>query len=364
MAAKKTTRRNPGAAGTTVSKGGNPEKPLPPAPAGHFPVVGIGASAGGLEALEELFREMPGDTGMAFVVVTHQHPGHTSLLPELLGKITPLTVVQVADGMKVEPDHVYVSAPGGSLAILGGTLHRMETEKKEAPHLPIDSFFRSLAEDQHDKAICIVLSGTGTDGTLGLKAVKGEWGMAMVQQVESAKYAGMPGSAIATGLADFVLPPAEMPRHLVAYARGLHFAAPLEEEDPVGSTAPMQKIFVLLRNRTGHDFSSYKSSTIRRRIERRMNLHQLKKLSQYVEFLHENPHETEILFKELLISVTNFFRDPEAFGVLSGEAVRDLEGPAVTKAGRELAGGCTLKLLSDSAGRPDAICLLAKHPIL
>jgi len=289
--------------------------------AGTFPVVGIGASAGGLEALDELFREMPLDTGMAFVVVTHQHPGHPSLLPELLGKITRLPVVQISDGLKTQPDHVYVSAPGGSLAILGGILHRMEAEKTEAPHLPIDSFFRSLAEDQQEKAICIVLSGTGTDGTLGLRAVKGEWGMAMVQQVESAKYAGMPGSAIATGLADFVLPPADMPRQLVAYARGLHFATPLGEDGPAGSAVPMQKIFVLLRNRTGHDFSSYKSSTIHRRIERRMNLHQLKKLSEYVEFLHENPHETDILFKELLISVTNFFRDPEAFGVLSAEVL-------------------------------------------
>ena len=159
--------------------------PATPAASGRerrFPIVGIGASAGGLEALDELFAHMPKDTGMAFVVITHQHPGHTSLLPELLGKITNLTVRQAADGLKVEPDHVYVSPPGGHLAILGGTLHRMETEKKEAPHLPIDYFFRSLAVDQKDKAICIVLSGTGTDGTLGLKAVKGESGMAMVQQ--------------------------------------------------------------------------------------------------------------------------------------------------------------------------------------
>ena len=132
-----------------------------------IPIVGIGASAGGLEALDELFAHMPNDTGMAFVVITHQHPGHTSLLPELLGKITNLMVRQAADGLKVEPNHVYVSPPGGHLAILGGTLHRMETEKKEAPHLPIDYFFRSLAMDQKDKAICIVLSGTGTDDALG-----------------------------------------------------------------------------------------------------------------------------------------------------------------------------------------------------
>ena len=156
----------------------------------HF---GIGASAGGLEALEELFADMPVDTGMAFVVVTHQHPGHTSLLPELLGKCTDLKVVQATDRLKVEPNCVYIGPPGGQLAIVKGVLHRLETaDKKEAPRLPIDYFFRSLAQDQKEKAICIILSGTGTDGTLGLKAIKGESGMAMVQQAQSAKYAGMP----------------------------------------------------------------------------------------------------------------------------------------------------------------------------
>ncbi len=181
-----------------------------------FPIVGIGASAGGLEALEELLASMPTDTGMGFVVVTHQHPGHTSMLPELLGKSTDLPVLEATEGVKVEPNHVYVMRPGGYLAILKGVLHRMETGEIEAPRLPIDYFFRSLAVDQRERAICIILSGTGTDGTLGLKAIKGESGMAMVQQVQSAKYAGMPSSAMATGLADYVLPPAEMPRQLVA----------------------------------------------------------------------------------------------------------------------------------------------------
>ena len=286
-----------------------------------FPIVGIGASAGGLEALDGLFSPMPNDTGMAFVVITHQHPGHTSLLPELLGKITNLKVHQAADGLKVEPNHVYVSPPGGHLAILGGKLHRMETEKKEAPHLPIDYFFRSLAVDQKDKAICIVLSGTGTDGTLGLKAVKGESGMAMVQQVDSAKYAGMPSSAVATGLADYVLPAAEMPMRLLAYARGPYLAAAPLEQAPAALPEPMQKIFVLLRARSGHDFSSYKSNTILRRIERRMNLHQINEPAHYVRYLQDNPHELDFLFKELLISVTNFFRDPEAFRALEQSAL-------------------------------------------
>lgn len=261
---------------------------------------------------------------MGFIVITHQHPGHTSLLPELLGKITAMPVLQAIDGVRVEPNHVYVSPPGGTLAILNGTLHRMDAEKQEAPHLPIDYFFRSLATDQKDQAICIILSGTGTDGTLGLKAIKGESGMAMVQQVQSAKYAGMPSSAVATGLADYILPANAMPQQLVAYARGPFLATPHVEEAATGFPEPMQKIFVLLRARTGGDFSSYKSSTIRRRIERRMNLHQIQQPAQYVRYLQENPHELDILFKELLISVTNFFRDPDAFEVLAKTALPTL----------------------------------------
>jgi two-component system, chemotaxis family, CheB/CheR fusion protein len=259
---------------------------------------------------------MPADTGMGFVVVTHQHPGHTSLLPELLGKCTDLKVVPATDGLRVKPNCGYVGPPDGQLAIVNSFLHLRETsEKREAPRLPIDYFFRSLAEDHKEKAICIILSGTGTDGTLGLKAIKGESGMAMVQQVQSAKYPGMPSSALATGLADFVLPAPDMAKQLVAYARGPYLAAgtQVEESVPPDFPEPMQKIFMLLQRRTGHDFSSYKSSTIPRRIERRMNLHQIKGPTQYVRFLQENPREIDILFKELLIGVTNFFRDSEAF---------------------------------------------------
>ena len=284
-----------------------------------FLIVGIGASAGGLEALEELFAPMPADTGMAFVVVTHQHPSHTSMLPELLAKSTVLAVAEAEDGMKVEPNHVYVSPPGGYLAILNGVLHRMETGKVASPHLPIDYFFRSLAGDRKEKAVCIVLSGTGTDGTAGLKAIKSESGTAIVQQLISAKFDGMPESAVATGLADYVLPPSEMPRQLVDCARRLfgagHPGHPAEAPESIAE--PIQKMLVLLRTRTGHDFSAYKSSTIRRRIERRMNLNEITRPADYVRYLEENPHEMDVLFKELLISVTNFFRDPEAFEVLA-----------------------------------------------
>lgn len=290
-----------------------------------FPIVGIGASAGGLEALDAFVGNLPADTGMAFVVVTHQHPGHTSLLPELLAKETNVPVVTADDGIVLRPDHIYVATPGGNLSILNGRLHRLEVENLESPRLPVDHFFRSLAEDQRERAICIVLSGTGTDGTLGLRAIKAASGMAMVQQPLSAKYAGMPSSAIATGLVDYVLPPEAMPFQLVAYVKGPYLqGAAVAAEKPMITAEPMQKIFVLLRSRTGHDFSSYKSSTLRRRIERRMNVHQITDPNVYVRYLQENPHEIDFLFKELLISVTNFFRDPEAWETLGGEPVTAL----------------------------------------
>ena len=312
-------KRSPAPAGGVESADVRREGGLAGAESKVFPIVGVGASAGGLEALEELFDAMPVDTGMAFVVVTHQHPGHTSLLPELLGRSTAMTVVQAADGLEVAPNHVYVGAPGGHLAITNGMLQRLESDRNEAPKLPIDHFFRSLAEDRREHAVCIVLSGTGTDGTMGLKAIKRESGLAMVERPESAKYAGMPSSAIATGLADYVLAPSAMPEHLVAYTRSPYcMGAAVAAEAPAIPTAPIQKIFLLLRAGTGYDFSDYKSNTIRRRIGRRMNVHQIREPEEYVRFLHDNPREIDLLFRELLISVTNFFRDPAAWEALRG----------------------------------------------
>ena len=289
------------------------------------PVVGVGASAGGLEALEKFFAHVAPDCGMAFVVVTHQHPGHTSLLPELLRKCTRMRVQVAVDGVAVEPGCVFMSPPEGYLAILNGTLHLMEPDEPGPLRLPIDYFFRSLAEDQKEKAIGIVLSGTGTDGTLGLKAIKGAAGMTMAQAPESAKYSGMPSSAIATGLVDYVLPTEQIPAQLGAYAQGPYLAAaatPALDEGRLPE--PMQKINVLLRARAGHDFSAYKANTIRRRIERRINVHQLKGPQQYLRLLHENPHELDLLFRELLIGVTNFFRDPAAFEALAKAALPGL----------------------------------------
>ena len=288
-------------------------------------VVGLGASAGGLQALEAFFSQVPPDCGVAFIVVTHLHPGHVSLLPELLAKFTPLRVQVATDGVTVEPNTVYMSVPESYLAILHGALHLMEPDEPGLLRLPIDCFFRSLAEDQKDRAIGIVLSGTGTDGTLGLKAIKGAAGMTMAQEPNSAKYSGMPISAIAAGLVDYILPVERLPRQLVAYIQGSYLVSAerlLTGEEALSE--PLQKILVLLRARTGHDFSVYKTNTIRRRIERRINVHELPGPEQYLRPLRENPHEFDLLFKELLIGVTSFFRDSEAFKTLAGSVLPKL----------------------------------------
>ena len=289
-----------------------------PAPEQSFPVVGIGASAGGLEALKELFGEMPADTGAAFVVISHQHPDHVSMLPQLLGKTTDMLVTKVKDGAKLAPNHVYVAA-GVPVTVKDNTLREEHIEERHTPPLLVDLFFRSLAEDRQHLAICIVLSGTGADGTLGLKAVKGAGGMAIVQEARTARYAGMPSSAIATSQADYVLPPARMPGRLAAYFENMTVPKlPSEQGDgePLPN-GPMRELFRLIRTRTKHDFSQYKLSTLRRRIERRINVHQLNSLEDYVRFLHDNPQEIDILSKEFLIGVTSFFRDSESFRALA-----------------------------------------------
>ncbi|MEO8324397.1 MAG: chemotaxis protein CheB [Nitrospirota bacterium] len=294
-----------------------------------FPIVGIGASAGGLEAFEEFFTQMPSDSGLAFVVVPHQSPTHTSLLPSLLQKYTAMPVLETTDGLAVKPNTVYLALAGKNLALLNGTLYLMESTSEGRLHLPIDYFFRSLAEDQKHHAIGIVLSGTASDGSLGLKAIKGETGMTMAQEPQSAQYAGMPQSAIATGSVDYVCPPAHMPKEILAYIRGPYLtpfpSSSLDQESQEGQF--LRKVFVLLRERTGNDFSLYKMNTIRRRIERRMNVHQIEAPKQYLSYLLANPQELDALFQEMLIGVTSFFRDPAAFEVLANQKLPELLDP-------------------------------------
>jgi len=291
-----------------------------------FPIVGLGASAGGLEAFESFIGALPEDSGMACILVSHLDPYHVSLLPELLQKNTRIPVHQITDGTKVEPNNIYVIPPNKELYILHGVLQLVDLTQPRGFNLPIDSFFRSLSEDQGPNAIGIILSGTGTDGTLGLKAIKGELGLVMVQDEKSAKYDGMPRSAISTGLADYVLPADKMPAQLLAYTQYTikHKSTPnIDSKTPLMPDV-LQKIFIILRSQTGHDFSQYKKNTIYRRIERRMNLHQMNDLNEYLAFIQHSDREANNLYKELLIGVTNFFRDPEAFEVLQNKILPDV----------------------------------------
>jgi len=287
----------------------------------RFAVVGIGASAGGLEALERFLQHMPADSGMAFVIVQHLDPNYKGAIVELLQRMTRMPVVQVADRQKVERDHVYVIPPGKDMSMLNGRLHLLDQVSRRSLNLPIDFFFRSLAHDQRERSIGVVLSGMGSDGTLGLRAIKEKAGAAFVQSLDSAKFDGMPRSAIEAGLADVVAPAEDLPQKVIGYRRHTaHFNHP-DETLEVKAKGALEKVFILLRAHTGNDFSLYKKSTILRRIERRMGLHQIDKITNYVRYLRENPREVELLFGELLIGVTSFFRDPDAWAYLKNEAL-------------------------------------------
>ena len=293
----------------------------------EFPIVGIGASAGGLAAFEAFFSTMPADSdpGLAFVLVQHLAPDHKSILSELIRRYTRMQVFEVEDGMRVRPNCAYIIPPNRDMALVNGALQLLEPTLARGVRLPIDYFFRSLAQDQHERAICIVLSGTGSDGALGVRAVKGEGGMVMAQTPETTEYDGMPRSAIATGMVDFVLPPHAMPPQLIAYAAQAFGTGTL----PVSSQAPkladgLGKVFLLLRSRTGHDFSQYKRNTIVRRIERRMAVHQINDLDDYVRYLQLTPGEVDALFRDLLIGVTNFFRDSEIFEEIQRQVIPQL----------------------------------------
>lgn len=289
-----------------------------------FPIVGLGASAGGLAAFEAFFKAMPAGflPDMAFVLVQHLARDHKSILTDLIKEYSSLPVFEIEDGLTVKPNTIYIIPPNHDLALFDGKLHLLDQLNERGVRLPIDFFFRSLARDQHERAICIVLSGTGSDGTLGVRAIKGEGGLVIAQTPQSTEYDGMPRSAIATKMVDFVLPPAEMPAQLAAYASRAfgQQAAPLTSA-PVKTEDALQKIFILLRAESGHDFSQYKRNTVSRRIERRMAVQHIDNINEYIRFLQQTPAEIEALFHDLLIGVTSFFRDPKAFAVLEAEAI-------------------------------------------
>jgi two-component system, chemotaxis family, CheB/CheR fusion protein len=299
-----------------------PKQPSP----GSAAVVGIGASAGGLEALKAFFTAVPQNTGLAYVVVMHLDPTHESALPELLGRVTSLPVEAATDRQVLQPDHVYIIPPNRHLVVEGGLIRIAEPLDRRGLRGTIDHFFRSLAADQRERAICIVLSGTGTEGTLGATAVKAEGGMVMAQDPQTAGQQGMPASLIATGLVDFILSPEKMPEAILAYIRHPYLHATESRPLAVDRQPPdgLQSIVSLLRARTKIDFRGYKKGTLIRRIERRMGLQQIKSHRRYLEFLKSTPGEVDLLFRDLLIGVTGFFRDAHAWDNLGAQVMANL----------------------------------------
>lgn len=297
-----------------------------------FPVVGLGASAGGLEALKAFFTKVPPTSGMAFIVLVHMTPDQPSLLPVLLQKTALIPVSAAEDGEPLEPNRAYVIPPNKDISVYNGKIQLLDMTRKRG-RLPIDYFFRSLAQDQGTHAVAIVLSGMGSDGTLGIKEIKVNDGLVFVQSEESAGYDGMPRSAINTGIVDMIMAPADMPEKLIQY-----FSHPAPRSQDIPATLPVKeegwihKIYAILRSHVGHDFSSYKLNTILRRISRRMDLNHISSHEVYVRYLRENPDEIDALFQELLIGVTNFFRDPESFEVLKTDVLPDLLGTLSTNA--------------------------------
>ncbi|MGZ5018272.1 MAG: chemotaxis protein CheB, partial [Methylobacter sp.] len=278
-----------------------------------FPIVGLGASAGGLEAFEQFFRHIAPDTGMAFVLVSHLDPSHASILTEILQRSTSMTVLEAQDQIQVKPNCVYVIPPNRDMTIFHGALQLSLPAVPHGQRMPIDTFLRSLAEDQTEKSIGIILSGTGTDGTLGCRAILGAGGITLAQQPATAKFDGMPVSVIQAGYVTHILPVEKMPEVLIS---GTSTLTSQTLSGPAIALSGINHILMELRANTGHDFSLYKKSTITRRIQRRMSQHNIQDTDTYARYLKEHPSEVSSLFKELLINVTNFFRDPEAFIIL------------------------------------------------
>jgi two-component system CheB/CheR fusion protein len=308
-----------------------------------FPIVGMGGSAGSLGAFEQFFRHMPPHSGIAFVVVMHLAPNPNGELAQVMQRFTDMPVLEAADGMKVLPNHVYVIPPDRDMSILHGTLLLFPPTQPRGKRLPIDLFYQSLAKDARERAVCIIFSGMGADGTLGLKMVMENFGMVMVQTPETAEYDSMPRSAIATEFVDYILPADQLPNKLLEYLHKPIMERPRRER-PESVSRPahaLQKIFLLIRTQTGHDFSYYKRNTVFRRIERRMNSHQIKEFTHYVRYLQENPSEVDALFKELLIGVTKFFRDQEAYDSLKTQLIPMLRQKPINSVFRVWAPGCS-----------------------
>jgi len=275
--------------------------------------IGIGASAGGLEAIEHLISNTPNDSELAFIIVQHLSPDYKSLMVELLSKFTNMPVYRAENQLKVEKNCIYLIPPKKNLTIFHGSLMLSDQDRSGGINLPVDVFFQSLAEDQQNRAVGIILSGTGSDGTRGVRTIKEQGGMVMVQDEQSAKFDGMPRSAISTGLADFILPAEEMPKQLLNFTKHPYAAQQEISSTLLSDEDGLTRIFFLLREKCKVDFTYYKPSTVIRRLERRMTVNQIHSLKDYVRYLEKFPNEISNLYRELLIGVTRFFRDREAF---------------------------------------------------
>lgn len=292
-----------------------------------FVIVAIGASAGGLEAFTELVRGLPADTGMAFVLVQHMDPTHHSLLRELVAKESSMSVVEVTNGMQVEPNRIYVIPPNSTMSIDGRVLQLNPREDLFATRMTVDHFMRSLAEDQRGKSVGVILSGSGSDGTLGLSEIQAQGGVTFAQDEATARHDGMPRSAIAAGAVDFVLPPREIAKELARIGKN-GFVVPVERdgESDSGAHPAIYTIFELLRKNSGLDFTYYRHTTIRRRIQRRMVVHKIESMDEYVKLLKHNPAEVKALYQDMLINVTSFFRNPAVF-----DSLKSLVYPVILK---------------------------------
>jgi two-component system CheB/CheR fusion protein len=301
----------------------SPDAPKTAEPSSNgFLIVAIGASAGGMEAFSELIQNLPPDTGMAFVLIQHLDPKHHSILTELLAKQTRMRVKEVADGMHLEPDHIFVIPPNATMSVADRTL-QITTPREETRglHMSIDHFMRALASEEGDRAIGVILSGSGSDGTLGMAEIQAQGGVTFAQDTNTAKYDGMPRSVISSGCVDYVLPPKGIARELARISHHPYIAGATQESVAPGSleSTGLNIIFQLLRRTTGVDFTHYRKTTILRRIQRRMVVHKLERLDEYVKYVQTNPGEIKALYQDMLINVTSFFRNPRVFDALKSE---------------------------------------------
>jgi two-component system CheB/CheR fusion protein len=307
----------------------------------EYLVAALGASAGGIRALKQFFAAVETDARIAYIVILHLSPDHESSLAQVLQSTCPIPVTTVRKRMRIAPDHVYVVSPNTRLTLDDGHIDAADITGAQERRAPIDMFFRTLADAERARAVCVVLSGTGADGSMGLKRVKEYGGLCLAEDPEEADFADMPRNAIATGLVDYVLPVAQIPARLAAYRRNfdaIDLPAGIESGD---MDRALVEIFSQVRLRTGHDFSNYKRSTVMRRIERRMNVRDLGSIAEYASYIRENRDEARALLKDLLISVTNFFRDAEAFKALETRVIpRLFEGKGASDHVRVWVAGC------------------------